>query len=65
MRFTGQMSNPTATRDRMPWAFVIGVGAVALGLIWGTQGNDVGYVVAIIGGVLIGAGLVQRTLARR
>ena len=59
------MSDQTKTRpDRMPWAFAVGVAAIALGVIAGISGSAPGWVVAGVGLVLLCTGLIQRSIER-
>ena len=44
---------------RPRWEVVLGVALIACGLVLGAQERDVGWVVAIVGGVLATVGLVR------
>lgn len=61
------MAEETRGKDRMPWAFAVGVGIGALGLFALVAGDGaLGAWVALgIGVLLICTGLIQRSIERR
>lgn len=48
--------------SRTPWPLVVGTCVLLLGAIGVVNGTPTGYLLAVVGVVLIGTGLVQRTI---
>lgn len=52
-------------RDVMPWSFVLGLVALVLGFLMAANETAIGWLLAVVGVVLVATGIIQRTLQKR
>lgn len=48
--------------SRTPWTLVVGTCVLVLGAIGVANGTPTGFLLAVVGVVLVGTGLIQRTI---